>query len=271
MVNYRKIFFATRANNAMKASEIPASSQVCWISPIYLFCWWHSDPDLFSRRPRFRTPFAEALRRGRVAAQGCSIPPARGQTFARLDRAQMQAIGIACDAGQHSDHIGSRRRWNLSGPAFFLSPGDRRCGGRPIWGPWGPLTLRARAYDKLGSVSNRSGAEPIPGREGCQAGRRSSLYLSVDFATPTVPQSAAPARERVIDLAEGEWRSRLIEDAAYQSLRFRRGPDPRFLALEAAVKGGDLEACRTIYCGSFSKTLSPGLARWGGLCRHFCP
>jgi len=64
-------------------------------------------------------------------------------------------------------------------------------------------------------------------------------------------------RERLLDLAE-DLDCMVLEDAAYQSLRYEGAPVPPILALELARKG-DLDACRTVYCGSFSKTLSPGL------------
>ena len=50
----------------------------------------------------------------------------------------------------------------------------------------------------------------------------------------------------------------IVEDGAYQALRYDGEAIPPILALEQARKGS-IEACRTIYCGSFSKTLSPGL------------
>jgi DNA-binding transcriptional MocR family regulator len=52
--------------------------------------------------------------------------------------------------------------------------------------------------------------------------------------------------------------SAVIEDGAYQSLRYVGDDIPSILALELAQKG-DIDACRTVYCGSFSKTLAPGL------------
>jgi hypothetical protein len=64
-------------------------------------------------------------------------------------------------------------------------------------------------------------------------------------------------REKLLDLAE-ELDCMVLEDAAYQSLRYDGDPVPPILALELARKG-ELEDCRTVYCGSFSKTLSPGL------------
>jgi DNA-binding transcriptional MocR family regulator len=50
----------------------------------------------------------------------------------------------------------------------------------------------------------------------------------------------------------------VIEDGAYQALRYEGESIPPVLALEIAEKGS-IEQCRTVYCGSFSKTLSPGL------------
>ena len=50
----------------------------------------------------------------------------------------------------------------------------------------------------------------------------------------------------------------MIEDAAYQSLRYDGETVPPMLALEIARKGS-INDTRTIYCGSFSKTLAPGL------------
>lgn len=70
-------------------------------------------------------------------------------------------------------------------------------------------------------------------------------------------------RERVLALAE-ELDIAVIEDAAYQSLRYDGEAVPPILALEIARKG-DINNTRTIYCGSFSKTLAPGL-RVGWIC-----
>jgi DNA-binding transcriptional MocR family regulator len=50
----------------------------------------------------------------------------------------------------------------------------------------------------------------------------------------------------------------VIEDAAYQSLRYDGEAVPPILALDIA-RCGHIDAARTIYCGSFSKTLAPGL------------
>jgi len=94
-------------------------------------------------------------------------------------------------------------------------------------------------------------------------GQVKMAYLSVDFANPTGVTLTRGERESILDLGD-ELGCAVIEDAAYQSLRYDGDPVPPVLALEIARKG-DIEQCRTIYCGSFSKTLSPGL-RVGWVC-----
>ena len=88
-------------------------------------------------------------------------------------------------------------------------------------------------------------------------------YLSADFANPTGVTTDQTGRERLLDLAD-DLDIAIIEDAAYQALRYDGDPVAPILATEIARRG-DINACRTIYCGSFSKTLAPGL-RIGWVC-----
>jgi DNA-binding transcriptional MocR family regulator len=94
-------------------------------------------------------------------------------------------------------------------------------------------------------------------------GKVKFAYLSADFANPTGETLTRAERERVLDLAEA-LDIAVVEDGAYQALRYDGEPLEPMLAIEIARKG-DIDRCRTLYCGSFSKTLSPGL-RIGFVC-----
>src|SRR5581483_9536110 len=50
----------------------------------------------------------------------------------------------------------------------------------------------------------------------------------------------------------------LVEDSAYSELRYDGVPLPALIALDAQ-RSGNIESVRTIYCGTFSKTVIPGL------------
>lgn len=58
---------------------------------------------------------------------------------------------------------------------------------------------------------------------------------------------------------------RFRSDAAYQALRYDGEDVPPLSALDVASRGGDIDLSRVIHCGSFSKTLAPGL-RIGWIC-----
>ena len=253
--------FATRANR-MKASEIRELLKLLDQPDIISFAGGIPDPDLFPKTA-FQDAFAEALN-GPMAAQGLQYSTSEGHKPLRVwIAAQMQAIGIPATPDNILITSGSQQALDYLGK-LFLSPGDTALVGWPTYlGALGAFNAYEPRYDKLDPLSNRSGADYTAAAKEA-GGAAKFAYLSVDFANPTGATVSRAARERVIDLAE-EMDIAVIEDAAYQSLRFDGDAIPPILALEAERKNGDLEACRTIYCGSFSKTLSPGL-RVGWVC-----
>ena len=95
-------------------------------------------------------------------------------------------------------------------------------------------------------------------------GRVALAYLTPEFSNPTGETIDRAARERLLDLCDA-LDIPLIEDAAYQALRYDGEAIPPILALDIARSGGGIDKTRTIYCGTFSKTLSPGL-RVGWAC-----
>ncbi|GLO77102.1 aminotransferase-like domain-containing protein [Sulfitobacter pontiacus] len=253
--------FATRANR-MKASEIRELLKLLDQPDIISFAGGIPDPDLFPKAA-FQDAFAEALN-GPMAAQGLQYSTSEGHKPLRVwIAAQMQAIGIPATPDNVLITSGSQQALDYLGK-LFLSPGDTALVGWPTYlGALGAFNAYEPRYDKLDPLSNRSGADYTAAAKEA-GGAAKFAYLSVDFANPTGATVSRAARERVIDLAE-EMDIAVIEDAAYQSLRFDGDAIPPILALEAERRNGDLEACRTIYCGSFSKTLSPGL-RVGWVC-----
>ena len=253
--------FATRANR-MKASEIRELLKLLDQPDIISFAGGIPDPDLFPKAA-FQDAFAEALN-GPMAAQGLQYSTSEGHKPLRVwIAAQMQAFGIPATPDNILITSGSQQALDYLGK-LFLSPGDTALVGWPTYlGALGAFNAYEPRYDKLDPLSNRSGADYTAAAKEA-GGAAKFAYLSVDFANPTGATVSRAARERVIDLAE-EMDIAVIEDAAYQSLRFDGDAIPPILALEAERRNGDLEACRTIYCGSFSKTLSPGL-RVGWVC-----
>jgi hypothetical protein len=174
----------------------------------------------------------------------------------------MGKLGIPCDASNILITSGSQQALDYLGK-LMLSPGDTALVGWPTYlGALGAFNAYEPNYDRLDPKGNRSAADFAATAEKA-GGRVKFAYLSVDFANPTGETLDPAAREAVIDLAD-EADIAIIEDAAYQTLRFDGEPIPPILALEIARKGS-IENCRTLYCGSFSKSLAPGL-RVGWIC-----
>jgi DNA-binding transcriptional MocR family regulator len=252
--------FATRASR-MKASEIRELLKLLDQPDILSFAGGIPDPDLFPKGA-FQTAISEILGSAKSdAALQYSIsegyPPLRDWIVG-----EMAKIGIPCDRANILITSGSQQGLDYLGK-LFLSPGDTALVGWPTYlGALGAFNAYEPNYDRLDPGSNRS-AQSYRDVAITTGGQVKFAYLSVDFANPTGETLDLHARNTVLDLAE-ELDIAVIEDAAYQSLRYDGLAVPPILALEIARRGS-IEAARTIYCGSFSKTLAPGL-RVGWVC-----
>jgi len=170
---------------------------------------------------------------------------------------QMKAIGIDCTADNVLITSGSQQVLDYLGK-IFLSPKDTALVTWPTYlGALGAFNAYEPTYDRLTPLSNR---EPAAYREAAAkaGGRVKFAYCVPEFSNPTGETMPLAEREWLLKLAD-ELDIAVIEDAAYQSLRFDGQSVAPILALDIARNGGDIEKTRTLYCGSFSKTLAPGL------------
>ena len=252
--------FASRTSR-MKASEIRELLKLLDQPDIISFAGGIPDPDLFPTE-RFKTAMVRALSDGHHA-QSLQYSPSEGYLPLReWIVTEMEKLGVACTPDNILITSGSQQALDYLGK-LFLSPGDTALVGWPTYlGALGAFNAYEPNFDKLDAKSNRA-ATDFRDTATKAGGQVKLAYLSVDFANPTGVTLTRPERERILDLAE-ELDCAIIEDAAYQALRYDGEPVPPMLALEIVHKGS-IEQCRTIYCGSFSKTLSPGL-RVGWVC-----
>lgn len=258
-MNWQEIF-ATRTQS-MKASEIRELLKLLDQPDIISFAGGIPDPVLFPRE-EFQAAFSEILASDE-ADKGLQYSVSEGYHSLRVWLAKwMGDRGVPCSPDNIFITSGSQQALDYLGK-LFLSPGDT------VMVEW-PTYLGAiqafRAYeplfDQLNLHGNRS-PESYVKQAAENGGQVKMLYSSVDFANPTGKTLSLSEREALLDLSD-EIGAPVIEDAAYQALRFEGEALPSVLALDVA-RSGDIEKTKTIYCGSFSKTLSPGL-RVGWVC-----
>ncbi len=252
--------FADRMGR-MKASEIRELLKLLDQPDIISFAGGIPDPALFPTEA-FQAAFADALSAGK---QEQALQYSVSEGYAPLRRwiaGEMAKIDVPCDIDNILITSGSQQALDYLGK-LMLSKDDTALVGWPTYlGALGAFNAYEPQFDRLVPHGNRA-AEDYAETARAKGGRVKFAYASVDFANPTGETLDRAARESMLTLAD-TLDCAVIEDAAYQSLRFDGEPIPPMLALEIARKGS-IDACRTIYCGSFSKTLSPGL-RVGWIC-----
>jgi hypothetical protein len=162
---------------------------------------------------------------------------------------QMRSKGLTCTPDNILLTSGSQQGLELIGK-LLINKGDRVCTSRPTYlGALQAFTAYEPAFDEVTGGSRDSSAK--------------LLYVVPDFANPSGETMSAPERDALVSRAHRE-NSIIVEDAAYSSLRFEGADLPPIAALDVSLSGS-IDTCRTLYCGTFSKTLSPGV-RVGWVC-----
>jgi DNA-binding transcriptional MocR family regulator len=258
-MNWENIF-ATRMGR-MKASEIRELLKLLEQPDIISFAGGIPDPALFPAKA-FQAAMVDALSPANSdAALQYSVSEGYGPLRDWIVD-QMVALGIPCTRDNILITSGSQQALDYLGK-LMLSPSDTALVTWPTYmGALGAFNAYEPTYDRLIPGGNRS-AEDYASAAKDAGGRVKFAYASVDFANPTGETLDLNARENLLALAD-DLDIAVIEDSAYQVLRYDGDPIPPMLALEIARKGS-IEECRTLYCGSFSKSLAPGL-RVGWVC-----
>lgn len=252
--------FATRSKR-MRASEIRELLKLLDRPDIISFAGGIPDPALFPK-----DVFAESYARV-LASEGANTALQYSVSEGNLALRKwlvgyMASLGIACQVENIIITSGSQQGLDYLGK-LLLSPGDTALVNWPTYlGALQAFNAYEPHYDRLIPLGNRPAEDFVKAAQE-RGGAVKFAYASADFANPTGETLDRQTRERILDLA-GELDIPVIEDAAYQSLRYDGEPVPPMLALDIA-RCGHIDAARTIYCGSFSKTLSPGL-RVGWIC-----
>jgi len=253
MLNWDNMF-ATRSSR-MRASEIRELLKLLDRPDIISFAGGIPDPALFPDK-EFKQAYADIFDSSAVnSALQYSVSEGYKPLREWLVK-QMANFGIPCALDNVFIVSGSQQGLDYLGK-LFLSPNDTALVTWPTYlGALQAFNAYEPSYDQLTPGGNRT---PDSYREAAaqKGGKVKFAYLSADFSNPTGETVDRDGREKVLKLAE-ELDIAVIEDAAYQSLRYNGDPIPPILALEIAEKG-HINDTRTIYCGSFSKTLAPGL------------
>jgi DNA-binding transcriptional MocR family regulator len=248
--------YADRAKN-MGASEIRELLKLLDLPDIISFAGGIPDPALFPIAEA-RAAYGEVLCDG--GAGGAALQYSVSEGFQPLRQwivGHMGRLGVPCDEDNIVITCGSQQGLEFLG-RLLLSPGDTALVTAPTYlGALQAFSAYQPRYDELRPDKGNRTPASYADAAAAAGGRGKLAYVVPDFANPTGETMSRQARERLLDLA-AELDIPIIEDSAYAALRFEGEPIPAIQALDIARSGG-LDAARTIYCGTFSKTMSPGL------------
>jgi DNA-binding transcriptional MocR family regulator len=157
----------------------------------------------------------------------------------------MAGLGAPCGPENILITSGSQQGLDLIG-RLFLSPGDRALVEAPTY--IGALRAFDACEATYGTVAELADAD---------AAAAKFAYLMPDFQNPMGTCLTREERLALLDRAAARGIP-LVEDSAYEKLRYRGEAVPSLLALDIERSGG-IEQSRVIYTSTFSKVIVPSL------------
>jgi len=247
----------------MRASEIRELLKLLDQPDIISFAGGIPDPALFPEEAA-RSAYGAILGDPALAKVALQYSVSEGYLPLRQWIAgHMSRQGAPCDAGNILVTSGSQQGLDFLA-RLLISPGDTALVTWPTYlGALQAFGACEPRYDRLALDRTNITSPAYAEAAAASGGRVKYAYVVPDFANPTGETMTLAARERLLSLA-AELDIAVIEDAAYAALRYDGDPIPALIALDAA-RTGHVDGARIIYCGTFSKTLTPGL-RVGWIC-----
>ena len=248
--------YAARAER-MRASEIRELLKLLDRPGVISFAGGIPNPALFPVAEA-RAAYASVLADPVTAGSGLQYSPSEGYLPLRQWIVQhMSSLGVPCDEDNIVITSGSQQALEFLG-RLLLSPGDTALVTAPTYlGALQAFSTYEPRYDELRPEQGNRTPASYADAAGDAGGHVKFAYVVPSFANPTGETLSPAARERLLDLS-AELDVPIIEDAAYAMLRFEGEAQPAIQAMEIA-RCGSIERARTVYCGTFSKVMSPGL------------
>lgn len=244
--------YAQRAQR-MQASEIRELLKLLDQPDIISFAGGIPDPKLFPV-----SAIADATQRilgdAGTAAVALQYSVSEGYLPLRQWLADYMAkLGVTCGPENIIITNGSQQGLDFIGK-LFISPQDKVLVAWPTYlGALQAFSAYEPTYDLLPGLSPDHTAAFYNG----QARRPKIGYVMPDFQNPTGTSLNRDERVALLDAAEA-MDLPLIEDSAYEHLRYDGERPPTLMAL-ASERAGGINNAKVLYCGTFSKSIVPSL------------
>lgn len=254
--------FASRAER-MQASEIRELLKLLAEPDIISFAGGIPDPALFPGDALAKA-FASATGDADAREKAFQYSPSEGYAPLRdWIAGYMAGLGAPCNAENILITNGSQQALDFLG-RLFLSPQDTTLVTAPTYlGALQAFSAYEPNFDPLDLRPEANSPAGYRARAEAEGGAVKFAYAVPDFSNPTGVTMTLAERQSLLDIGY-ELDIPIVEDGAYTALRYDGEPVLSLLAMDIA-RSGNIEAARTIFCGTFSKTMVPGL-RVGWVC-----